>query len=386
MDPIWIFLIIFAVIILIFIILLGLTNNNSGTTGTTGSTGITNPQLVPIYTIDYWGGATGVTGTNGNCNVYTFQGEVQNDIVYAYTPSVNTNIINSCIPFSNINGATGFQCFGPQAIGNNTCLDPDQIAVQEFMHTCAGTTGTNGLGCRDTDGTVYNPGDTVDFFSPCQLKPCSTTLASIALNYLANPDLNITFENMRCIYPIITFGATGASGATGVTSVVIEAAMCNYSYDQQWRIQRANLNSTNTGFVNSATGDYAYILNRQTNLCLVVNKSNQLTLSTCGSGTYPWLLTSGFTIGDFSPPDQIVWIGNTITPLTTSAEFLNFLNNNDPQSITLFSTITGDEVIMSNFQLSLNTGQSALYANANYLDYTLFNFILANSDSYPLTS
>jgi hypothetical protein len=403
MDPIWIFLILFAVIILIFIILLGLTNNSTGTTGTSGVTGIPNVQTIPIYTIDYWGGATGVTGVTGAssaCSVYTFQGEIQDiDALYRavpFTPSVNTNIIMSCLPFTDI-GTTGLQCYGPQAIGNNTCLDPDQMAAQEQMHTCIGNTGTNGLGCRDYDGTVYNVGDTVDFFTPCQLKPCTTTLASIALNYLANPNLNITYLNMKCIYPTITFsgstgatgatgstGATGATGATGISSVIINAGTCDFSYNQQWRIQRANLNATGTGFVNSATGSYAYILNRQTNLCLVVGNSNNLTLSKCGSGTYPWLLTSGFQIGDITPPDQIVWVGNAIIPLTTSGDFLNFLNSSNPQSITLFSSVFGYDVSMKNFQLSLNAGSSGYFANANYLDYTLFNFILENASDYPL--
>lgn len=379
MDAAVIILIILIVLITIIAILI-IAKTTPSSTGHSGSTAVFNPVTVPIVSLDYWSGTTGTTGVYSSCNVFYFQGVVEAANAVPMTPTLDPNIIENCLPVTEIGstGATGSVCFGPQPVKNVKCLDPDQIAVIQKKHTCAGTTGTNGLGCRGYDGVMYPVGETVEYFSPCSLQPCTTTLGSIALNYVLDPNFVNTYNNMVCLEPV--FDNTGAFQS-------INASKCTFGLNQMWRIVRANINSAGNGFTQNATGKYAYIQNRETGQCLIYNPpstpmlANKPTLGQCGTNQYPWLLVGPYPIGDFTTPPQLTWVGAQITPINNLGDLLNFINSNDPQSLyygNVFPSGTG--VYMQKFQIE--TGSTGF--QANYLDYSLFNFILQNQSAYPL--
>lgn len=407
MDYAILFIILIIVLILVVLVVTALLQRPHTGGGNTGATAAYSSSTTPIYEVDYWSGATGITGPLGVCNIYYFQGEVDSNVVSPYP--INNLVppqLSGCFPVSdigpnipsfNLNNPVGTACFGPQPVVSTTkCVDPDQLAVQVVQRTCTGTTGTNGLGCVDSSGSHFAPGGVDTFLEFCNLKPCTDTLASIVLNYNLSTDLASTFQNMYCLEPDATIGITGPSGATGVVSVIMYVNKCNYSINQQWKIDRANLNSSATGFVANNVGTYAQIKNRQTGLCLAQGGTGTNifpTLSSCVANSYPWALTNGFKVGVLTTPPQISWVGNRIVPLNTTSELLEWLDSSNPYSLVV-AGIAGT---------SGNTGAPAGYAdmapfaltqvpngfyryNANYLDYAIFNFIIMNQNDYPLVT
>lgn len=403
MDPSVIFVIIFLLIILIFILLL--LYFHPGSTGTTGATAA-NPALFIPYS--YWGGATGVSGPREACGTYTFQGELTDGITgqegtYIAIPgdvTLDVNTLNNCLPVTDIgaSGITGFVCFGPSTANSNSCTDPDQISAQLMVHTCT-SVGTNGLGCRDAEGNTYAVGATALFYSACTTSPCTAPVAAIALNFVYslgdNPNdlLGSAFCLTKAFIPNGNTGASGSTGSTGSYLIKVSDSNCNFELNQLWRIYRANLSQTGSGFTSNPNGIYAYVQDRVTGLCIVpsvtgvtgvtggVPRTTTLTLGTCQAGAYPWLLAPPIQIGAYTTPNQFVWAPNPV-PLTSTSDLINFIDNYNPLS--MWPNNSEQEVMLEPFYINgdvVNSGYSA-----NYLDYTLFNLILENPLLYQLNS
>jgi hypothetical protein len=390
-----IFVIIIFILIIIISIALLLFFKPTQTSGTTGATGPTTQ----FANYDYFGPVSGTTGERGICTVYTFGGSIQNSTAIPGIPSLDYNTLNSCV---NTNpgatgptGAIGNCTFNQNTINLQNCVDPDQISAKLQTHVCSpnGMIGTSGLKCRNYDGTIANPGDVVPIYTGCGLAPCTTTLASVALNFNFDPDFRVMLQNMRCIYPQFV-GGTGPTGATGIQGkYTIFAAPCDFSSKQQWRVQRANLNASGVGFTQNTNGPYAFILDRNTNQCIVPDlqgvtgatgpnfippPGTPLTLGNCNNSVYQFLLNAPIQLGDLTIPQQISYVSKAV-PLNTQADILNYLNNFSPKS--MLEDPTTHKVLLQNF--GLNSTTQSKYS-ANYLDYALFNFILRNSLLYPL--
>jgi hypothetical protein len=392
MDAIALFVILFLFVILILIIAIVLLNKSTNSnSGTTGNTGAFNSSTTPIYEVDYWSGATGTTGPLSVCNIFYFQGGIQGDTAFNY--NINNLVpvqVSNCLSVDQIAlGLTGIACFGPQPAAGFKCVDPDQLSLKQVQHTC-GATGSNGLGCVSNSGSHFAPGSTETFLTTCGLKPCTDTLASIVLNYNLSTDLASTVKYMYCVEPFITFGPTGPTGATGVQDVIMYANRCAYSINQQWKITRANINSSGNGFVKSNTGVYAQIQNRQSGLCLI-SKTQGIntfpTLGACTANSYPWVFTNGFHVGALTTPPQISWVGDKIVPITNVSQLINWLDSSSPNSLAVGGDTGTEEpskfLVLQPFALKQNQGDFFHY-KANYLDFALFNFILQNQNNYPL--
>lgn len=347
-------------------------------------------QSALYQNLDYWGPSSGITGNSrSQCGIYTFQGfvDVTGTQVIAVQGDITTNksVVDAC-------GVTG-SCIGPVSAATTGCLDADQIALQLQQHTCTDI-GTNGIGCRDYDGTRFPVGAVDTFYSPCGINPCTnTTVGSVAINFIYSGNPLTTYNNARCIYP--TFGITGTTGTTGSTGTTgttlyfagMQSSLCDLSLPQLWRITRADF--INNTFKIDSSGSFAKIQNRQTGLCMVpigfngtvgttgttgttgVTNGSGLTLIPCRGNQYPWLLAPELQISGLTTPQQLVWAPKPV-PLSTTADIINYINTYKPLSV----VIEGGIPILRPFALDIQT-QSQY--SAQYLDYAIFNLILNNN-------
>lgn len=349
------------------------------------NTSPTSPAAIQVQTkqyqaLSYWGPSTDLPNGGSVCAVYDFPGTITGTTALQGVPRTNANILNNCIPLGNT--ATG-TCIGPILSGNASCVDPDQISAKQQTRTCVGF-GTNGIGCRTEDGNFVSNGTTNIFYTGCGLKPCTTALASLAVNFNFNPNIGIILNNAKCLYAT-TIGNT--AGNTATVNYQVNGNRCDLSNSQLFRIQRASLSSTGS-FKKDPTGNYAYFLSRDNNLCVVPSNTTSLnnstlTLKTCSSGQYPWLLlpqssipgnTAGHTASASTAVQQFVYVPKPIDISTTDG-LLELVNSN-PYSITVDSSN-----IARMKPMALQSTQTNY--SAQYLDYTLYNLILENTNSFP---
>jgi len=351
-------------------------------------------QSAMFANISYWGPSSNIPGNPlSQCNIFTFQGFISDSIAEQGDVTLNPDILNAC-------GTTGSFCTSPIPAGSQICLDVDQISAQLQQRTCTAQ-GTDSIGCRDYEGNKYAVGQVNDYYNACSLTPCTnSTVASIATNFQFNPNPAITLANAHCIFPVFgitgTTGISGSTGTTGTTSYLqgISGSTCDLDLSQLWRITRADFIASTGGFKVDPSGMFARIQNRSTGLCLApigstgatgstgntgntgssgVTNGSLLTLVPCRA-TYPWLFSPSLQIVSLTSPPQFVWSPTPVS-LTTTADIINYINNNKPLSM----VVVDGTAVMLPFALD-NSTQSNY--SAQYLDYALFNLILTSN--YPL--
>jgi hypothetical protein len=360
--------IILCLILLIVILLKFFYKPKTNTSNTSNTSNNSNVFKNKYADISYWGPAKDVTGgTRNKCGVYTFAGNISGTIATPGVPNLGNGTINQCVSDFNIPNQT---CYGPTAITNNACIDVDQVAAKQQIRECVGK-GTDSLGCRNYNGTKIPVGDSALFYISCTAPQCTTSLSSIALNYNYNPDINVILNTAKCLY----YDGTNVRGSR-----------CDLSFGQLWRVDKAKISSSSS-LIRDPKGNYASFFNRIYNLCLtpVVSKPSDGTLvglSTCGNGgsNFPWLLFPQTSLPAYDSfpisiaPQQIVWAPKPVK-IDSDPALISFLKSN-PLSIVLNSNGITE---LRPFARNSNTQSNY---SAQYLDYTLFNTILQNSNLF----
>lgn len=338
MDPIWITILVFGILIFGLIMAIALIRNKSPTPPDIASMldQIPNPQL--------WSTLSNVPNGNRNsCGIYTFQGTMNSDGTFnPGTPNLNKAILDSMTP---------------TVFDSSSCISPDQIVAQQQQRTCEGVSGTTG-GCYSDDGTLIPVGSTEILYVGCPAPQCTGSFGAVALNF--NPP------------PI-----TAAFCLQGDPTLSVSAVPCNLgNLEQLWQIDR----TSSIKLAADPNGSYARIYSRSQQGCLqplgTVMAGVSVGIGPCTTNSgYVWVVVGAQTFADGTQaPQQIVYW--PVWPVSVPANFIGAwalhrnatTGNLELQPYAVYST---------NSQTPGPIPESdALLYTAQILDYTLYNTLV----------
>lgn len=330
MDPAVIFIIILIVGVIISVIWFAIIIRDKrieqeASLPGSGTSGGSSPPSSQSQT--GWGKETPVSGDRGMCSLYTFPATAPGQ---PGIPILNTNFVDNLTPGE---------------IGNVTCIDADQLALQKVNQPCQGNSAIGNV-CYGTNATVYQPGQNRQFYVQCNSTKCNDTLAVTALNFDPEDFINPPAVKSACLqFNIVQ------------PSEKITGEMCNLTDENQiLRVERQNPNGTA-----SDTGVYGRFVDRNTGLCVVPS-------------VIPPTTGTSLQLGQCSPSDGYVWWffspTNIVTTVTTSVapqQLVYYPNNGKapPKGEALNTFIeTKNPLSMS---VNVNTdGNSTDFGNTNY--------------------
>jgi hypothetical protein len=208
-----------------------------------------------------WAAATPVVGSEGVCQLFTFQGS---EGMY---PNVN---------YASLNNSSGIASVIPYSY-TPTCVDTDQLFAQQVTHKCNTSTGPiGGTGCRKNDGTIASAGDTETYYRNCgtgkqsSSKPnpvCSGQLMNVVLNYIPTKQTGSNFSSSMCLsVPTNVTEETDANG-TKIYAGAVDASVCNVGDIQQFlTVERFSIKKG--AVVPDSQGKFARIAHRFSGSCL----------------------------------------------------------------------------------------------------------------------
>lgn len=384
MDPAAIFIILIiisaVVVVVIFYIILrnrtqaalrALEQSQSGNAPGVSQPGNDQPSITG------WSQATPVEGQRGLCSLYTYPPTPPNQPGSLSQPgilSMDTEVVDTLTPTS---------------IGNVTCFDTDQLALEKVKLTCT-SDGVFGNVCYDNRGREYSVGQNWEFYQQCNKTPCSDTLATIGLNFVPNDFTSKT----ACL----EFDPSS-------TSTFITGERCDLTETGQLlRIERQNADGTAND-----SGPYGRLMDRITGLCVVPTSATpaqgtRLQLGNCApaDGYVWWFMpprqaTSTIIIDDVpvpvvtTAPQQLVYYPNQgKQPPANLAQLDRFIDDTNPLSMSVEvntdgnspsfgDTVYGQNITLqpleTNIATNPNRNQYGNKSNAQAIDYWLYRTI-----------
>jgi hypothetical protein len=336
--------------------------------------GTTPPPAGAGQTQTGWGPNQPVPGDRGMCSLYTFPaaGPGQPAI-----PTLSPQILDAMTPTE---------------IGNVSCVDADQLALQKVNQTCQGN-GITGNICYGTDATVYQLGQTRQLYVQCNSVKCEDTLALTALNFNPSDFIDPPATKSACLQ------FTSADPSQAVIGEICDLQ----NTGQILRIERQSPNGTA-----SDSGVYGRLVDRVTNLCVIPSlvppvTGTTLQLGNCSpSDGYVWwffpptTIVTIETIDDIMvpvstvAPQQLVYYPNNGQEPPKGTDLTDFIANKNPLAITVnvntngTSMMFGDtsygqpvtlEQLSTNQRSNTSTNQYGLASNAQTIDYWLYQTI-----------
>ena len=219
--------------------------------------------------------------SRGGCNVYTFS--VTNPTTYdkATVDAITPNQFNS------------------------GCTNSNQIYAQLVEHTCQGG-GANGFGCTGANGETFQPGQSEQYYIPCDIPKCQAS----NINFVMIPHYVTNVPNAVPQGACLT-----KDGNTYI------AKPCSQSdTDQYMTTIRLNPDGKPDN-----KGLFLAMINNNDSTCIGPDGSDYLTEITCPANPFKWLIIPSNSIGTcnagFIPVDttSIPTIANPLEIIVTTA-------------------------------------------------------------------
>lgn len=265
-----------------------------------------------------WGQATPVPGDRGMCALYTFPAISSGQPTI---PTLNNNFVDQLTP---------------SEIGNVTCTDADQLALQKVNQPCMGNSVVGNV-CYGSNGQVYSPGQSRQYYVGCNVSMCNDMLAQVALNFNPQDFTKPPAQYTACLQ----FDSSSPTD-------VITGQICNLqNSDQILRVERQTPNGTAAD-----NGQYGRLFDRVSGLCVVPSRvppssDTTLQLGPCApSNGYVWWFFPPTSVANSKTVD-----GQTIPTRTIAPQQLIYYPNNGsapPQGVAL------DDYIEKNSPLSIH--------------------------------